>query len=231
MAVALSPAQRALIRGRNLGVRILAEFRFSGTTYRFTDHTDSIVWGGHTWLGTGQLADLSSRALSMGTAAEGVSLRINGAGLATDGDPSGATLLSAIYAEAKKSDPVDLFLLYFDGATGVPVFDTPFMLGRLAGAPLSRTPGGAAVMTLEIEPEELMLSRAPGRTRTDTDQRRMWPTGGGGLHLVATAAAQAGSVWWGQDAPSGGGTAASPGGFGGGGGARSQETSGFAQLS
>ena len=150
---------------------------------------------------------------SSGSGADGISIDINGAGLATSDDPSGAALLATIYDEAKKGDAVDIQALYFDALTGAALFAVPEYTGFLAGAPLVREPGGAATMTLEIESDELMLARAPGRVLSESDQRRMWPTGGGGLHLIVAAAAQAGSVFWGQDAPKG--TAMVAGGGGG----------------
>ncbi|GBF56444.1 hypothetical protein PbB2_00100 [Candidatus Phycosocius bacilliformis] len=201
MALALTTPQRNLLRSRNIGLRMLVQFTFGANIYRFTDDEDTIVWNGFNWLGAGQIATISARALTAGSSADGVTITVNGAGLATPDDPSAATLLATIYAEAKQWDRVDMFLLYFDAATGVPVFQAPFLIGRLAGAPLLRQPGAAAQLQLEIEADDIILDRAPGRTRSDSDQRRMWPVGGGGFHLAGAASAQAGSVWWGQDAP------------------------------
>jgi hypothetical protein len=214
MAISLTAPQRAQLRGRNLGMRVLVRFNFSGTIYRFTDDDQPISWDGFTWTGAGQLATLSARGLSAGASTDGLSIQINGAGLATTDDPSGATLLATIYDEAKQWDPVDLWYLYFDASTGVPLFSVPLLSGRLSGAPLNRQPSGTAAMTLEIESDDILLDRSPGRTRSDFDQKRMWPTGGGGFHLAGSAAAQAGSVWWGQDAPKTAGM--TQGGYGGG---------------
>lgn len=201
MALALTTPQRNLIRSRVIGVRMLVQFTLGANIYRFTDDEDTIVWNGFNWLGAGQVASISARSLSAGSGADGVTIEVNGAGLATLDDPSSATLLATIYAEAKQWDRVDISLLYFDAATGVPSFSVPFLIGRLAGAPLVREPGSAARLQLEIEADDIILDRASNRTRSDADQRRMWPTGGGGFHLAGSAAAQAGSVWWGQDAP------------------------------
>lgn len=202
MALALTTPQRNLLRSRNIGLRMLVQFTLGANIYRFTDDEDTIFWNGFNWLGAGQIATISARALTAGSSADGVTITVNGAGLATPDDPSSATLLATIYAEAKQWDRVDMYLLYFDAATGVPVFQAPFLIGRLAGAPLLRQPGAAAQLQLEIEADDIILDRAPGRTRSDSDQRRMWPVGGGGFHLAGAASAQAGSVWWGQDAPS-----------------------------
>lgn len=218
MALALTTPQRTQLRGRNIGLRMLVQFTLGSNIYRFTDDEDTIVWNGFNWLGAGQIASMSARSLTAGSGADGVMIEINGAGLATVDDPSSATLLATIYAEAKQWDKVDIFVLYFDAATGVPSFAVPYLIGRLAGAPLVREPGAAARLQLEIEADDIILDRASNRTRSDADQKRMWPTGGGGFHLVGSAAAQAGSVWWGQDAPSSGGTNGSGGGVSSGGG-------------
>lgn len=202
MALALTTGQRNQLRARNVGLRMLVQFTLGANIYRFTDDPDTISWNGFNWLGAGQIATISARSLTAGSGADGLTIEVNGAGLATADDPSSATLLATIYAEAKQWDRVDIYLLYFDVATGVPSFSVPFLIGRLAGAPLVREPGAAARLQLEIEPDDIILDRASNRTRSDADQRRMWPTGGGGFHLTGTAAAQAGSVWWGQDAPS-----------------------------
>jgi Uncharacterized conserved protein (DUF2163) len=220
MAISLTSPQRAQLRGRNLGMRILVRFNFSGVIYRFTDHDQTITWDGFDWIGAGQLATLSARGLSAGASTDGLSIQINGAGLATPEDPSGATLLATIYDEAKQWDFVDLYYLYFDAQTGVPIFSVSLLAGRLSGAPLSRQPGGDAVMTLEIESDDILLDRSPGRTRSDSDQKRMWPIGGGGFHLAGSAAAQGGSVWWGQDAPQTAGMVSGGGSYSGGGGGR-----------
>lgn len=226
MALALTALQRTQLRGRNIGLRMLVQFTLGSNIYRFTDDEDTIVWNGFNWLGAGQIASMSARSLTAGSGADGVIIEINGAGLATVDDPSSATLLATIYAEAKQWDKVDIFVLYFDAATGVPSFSVPFLIGRLAGAPLVREPGGAARLQLEIEADDIILDRASNRTRSDSDQKRMWPVGGGGFHLAGAAAAQAGSVWWGQDAPSsvvasgnasGGGVSSGGGGTGSGG--------------
>lgn len=201
MALALTTGQRNQLRARNVGLRVLVQFTLGSNIYRFTDDPDTISWNGFNWLGAGQIATISARSLAAGSGADGITIEVNGAGLATADDPSSATLLATIYAEAKQWDPVDVYLLYFDAATGVPSFSVPFLIGRLAGAPLVREPGAAARLQLEIEPDDIILDRASNRTRSDADQKRMWPTGGGGFHLTGTAAAQAGSVWWGQDAP------------------------------
>lgn len=202
MALALTTAQRNQLRARNVGLRMLVQFTLGANIYRFTDDPDTIIWNGFNWLGAGQIATISARSLSAGSSADGVTIEVNGAGLATADDPSAATLLATVYAEAKQWDRVDIYLLYFDVATGVPSFAVPFLIGRLAGAPLVREPGAAARLQLEIEADDIILDRASNRTRSDADQRRMWPTGGGGFHLSGAAAAQLGSVWWGQDAPS-----------------------------
>jgi hypothetical protein len=201
MALALTTPQRNQLRARNLALRLLVQFTFGANIYRLTDDPDTISWNGFDWLGAGQIATVSPRALSGGSSADGLTIEVNGAGLATADDPSAATLLATIYAEAKQWDKVDIYVLYLDTATGVPSFSVPFLIGRLAGAPLVREPGGAARLMLEIEADDIILDRASNRTRSDADQRRMWPTGGGGFHLTGTAAAQLGSVWWGQDAP------------------------------
>jgi hypothetical protein len=222
MALALSVSERAALRGRSLALRYLVAFTFGATVYRFTDSEFNITWGGHDWFAAGQIATISPRGFSTGSSADGFAIEINGAGLATADDPSGAALLATIYDEAKKGDAVDVLALYFDANTGAALFSVPEYTGFLAGAPLSREPGGAATMTLEIESDEIMLARAPGRVLSDPDQRRMWPTGGGGLHLIVAAAAQAGSVFWGQDAPKNTGVVASGGASGGGSGGGSQ---------
>jgi hypothetical protein len=197
-------------------MRMLVQFTLGSNIYRLTDDEDTIVWNSFNWLGAGQIASISARSLTAGSGSDGVTIEVNGAGLATVDDPSSATLLATIYAEAKQWDKVDIYLLYFDAATGVPSFSVPFLIGRLAGAPLVREPGGAARLQLEIEADDIILDRASNRTRSDADQKRMWPTGGGGFHLVGSAAAQGGSVWWGQDAPSS--VVASGNASGGGGG-------------
>ena len=218
MALALTTPQRTQLRSRNIGLRMLVQFTFGANVYRFTDDEDTIVWNGFNWLGAGQIASMSARSLTAGSGADGVTIEVNGAGLATVDDPSSATLLATIYAEAKQWDKVDIHVLYFDAGTGAPSFSVPYLIGRLAGAPLLREPGSAARLQLEIEADDIILDRASNRTRSDADQKRMWPTGGGGFHLAGSAAAQAGSVWWGQDAPSSGVANGSGGGVSSGGG-------------
>ncbi len=225
MALALTTPQRNQLRSRNIALRLLVQFTFGANIYRCTDDESTITWNGFDWLGAGQIATISSRSLSAGSGADGVVIEVNGAGLATADDPSAATLLATIYAEAKQWDKVDIYLLYLVAATGAPSFSVPYLIGRLAGAPLMRAPGGAARLQLEIEPDDIILDRASNRTRSDADQKRMWPVGGGGFHLTGAAAAQLGSVWWGQDAPAsvvangggtGGGVQSGGGGYGAG---------------
>ncbi len=231
MALALTTQQRSMLRSRVIGLRMLVRFTFGSTVYRFTDDENTITWNGFDWQGAGQIASISSRSLTAGSSVEGVTIEVNGAGLATPDDPSAATLLATIFAEAKQWDKVDMFVLYFDAATGVPVFQVPFLIGRLAGAPLVREPGNAARLQLEIEADDIILDRASNRTRSDADQRRMWSSGGGGFHLTGSAAAQGGSVWWGQDAPGSAVSVASAAGGsvsgGGGGGSRGGRGSGL----
>jgi hypothetical protein len=56
-------------------------------------------------------------------------------------------------------------------------------------------------MTLEIEGDDILMDRTAGRVRSDADQQRMYPTGGGGFHLVAQATGQGGVVHWGSETP------------------------------
>jgi hypothetical protein len=106
MALSLSTADRAFLRRKTVAVRLLAEFRLATGTVRATDHTDAIVWGGHTWTGMGQIATVSSRTFSGGMSFSGLSIEINGAGLATPDDPSGAILMASILNDAAPLDPV-----------------------------------------------------------------------------------------------------------------------------
>jgi hypothetical protein len=222
MPLSLTTAERAFLRRPVLGIRLLAEFHLSGGVVRASNAEGPITALGQTWPGLGQIVDVSGRGFS-GSGASGITITINGAGLATETDPSGATLLATIYGEAQPLDPVILRQFVFDGTTleAGPVL--PYFTGFLSTGSHTITPGGAAVMTLEIESDDLMLKRSALRVRSDDDQRRMWPTGGGGFHQLPRAVSQDGVVWWGQDAPAGatfagggaGGGGAGPGGGGG----------------
>ena len=209
MPLNLSPAAVALLESDRLHERLLLRFDLSGSgsvvTYRFTDDDGTISWNGHDWVGAGQIASVSARGFSMGTSASGLQVLVNGAGLATEGDPSGATLLASILEEARREDAVIITRLHYDPVTLAPVDESDYFYGSIARTPLQRQPvsGGRRVaqLVLEVESDELLLGGAGGRYRSDADQRRMWPEGGGGLHLVVTTAASGQSVFWGQDAP------------------------------
>lgn len=209
MPIALPPEAVAVLESGRLHMRLLLTFELTGgatpETYRFTDEDGNIVWDGHEWMGTGQVASISARGFSVGTAAGGIAVQVNGAGLATEADPSGAALLATIVDEANRRDGVTIDRLFFDPVTAQPLFVLPFFDGYIARMPLRRQRGNGqgleGVLVLELESDELMLDRAAGRYRSDADQRRTWTVGGGGLHMVVTTAASGGSVFWGQDAP------------------------------
>jgi hypothetical protein len=213
MPLPLTSGERAFLRRPVLGIRLLAEFHLSTGIVRASNAEWPIDALGETWPGLGQIVGVSGRGFA-GQGASGLTITINGAGLATETDPSGATLLASIYDAARVLDPVILRQFLFDGTTleAGPVL--PYFTGFLSTGSHSVTPGGPAVMTLEIENDTLMLSRSAGRVRSDEDQRRMWPTGGGGFHQLPRAVSQDGVVWWGQDAPQG--TTFAGGGVGGG---------------
>jgi hypothetical protein len=209
MPLPLTSGERAFLRRPVLGIRLLAEFHLSTGIVRASNAEWPIEALGHTWPGLGQLAEVSGRGFS-GQGASGLTITINGAGLATETDPSGATLLASIYDDAQPLDAVILRQFVFDGITMEAGPVLPYFTGFLSNGSHTVTPGGPAVMTLEIENDTLMLARSAGRVRSDEDQRRMWPTGGGGFHQLPRAVSQDGVVWWGQDAPQGA-TFASPG--------------------
>lgn len=212
--IPLTGSEIAFLQRRAIGLRLLVELQLASGTIRATDHDTDLVVSGQTWTGMGQIASVSGTSFGAGPGFAGLSIVINGAGLGTADDPSGATLLATLYAEPVQLRPVIVRQLVFDMETGELGPVLPFFTGSIARAPLVRAPGGAATLTLELESDDLMLERDAARTRSDADQTRMWPTGGGGFHQVATASAQNGVVWWGQDAPPGTSFAAPPGGGG-----------------
>lgn len=209
MPLSLSTAMQAAIAAGRLHMRLLVQFDLTGgaspATYRFTDDDGTISWGGHDWIGAGQIASISAPSFGASTSTGGLVVTVNGAGLATEGDPSGAALLATVLDEARRLDAVSIQRLHYDAGTLEILDVSPYWDGYIARLPLRREPVGEggmqAVLTMELESDELMLQRSPGRYRSDADQRRMWPVGGGGLHLVVTTAASGQSVFWGQDAP------------------------------
>lgn len=209
MPLSLPPEAVAVLENGRLYERLLLRFDLTGSgstvSYRFTDDDATITWNGHDWVGAGQIAEVGARGFSLGTTASGLQVVVNGAGLATAGDPSGATLLASILEEARPYDAVALTRLHYDVATLTPLFESDYYYGYISRMPLQRQPVGEgpmlAQLVLEIESDELLLRRAGGRYRSDADQRRMWPVGGGGFHRVVTTAASGQSVFWGQDAP------------------------------
>lgn len=202
MPLSLTSGERAFLRRPRLGLRLLAAFHFASGVVRVSNAEGTITALGFDWPGLGQLAEVSGRGFG-GSGFAGLTITINGAGLATPDDPSGASLLALIYEDAAPLDPVVVHQFVFDLDTLEPGPVLPYFTGTLSTAQTSATPGGAAIMRLEIEGDDLMLERSAGRVRSDEDQTRMWPVGGGGFHQVPRAVAQAGVVWWGQDAPAG----------------------------
>jgi len=199
----------AALTDRRVVIRLLLTFELTGgaspATYRFTDDDGTIAFDGQEWLGMGQIASISAPTFTTGTSASGLVVQVNGAGLATDGDPSGAALLATVLDEARPRDAVTIERLHFDSESFEPLDVTPYFDGYIGRVAVRREPvsgtGMEGVLVMELESDELLLSRSGGRYRSDADQRRMWPVGGGGLHLVVTTAASGQSVFWGQDAP------------------------------
>ena len=94
--------------------------------------------------------------------------------------------------------PCTLFMAVMDGA-GAAQHVMPMFSGFLDDIEISDSEGQATTVSLSIESNNRELSRSNGRTRSDSDQRRV--SAGDGFFKHAANAATDSSIYWGRKGP------------------------------
>ena len=196
------------------------EFRYLIAVERETDpfhvgtHTpgEIIPWEGKSWYGIGGLVQIPDVVTSTGTAADQITVTVNGSALTAP--PPGYESINSVLRGYLQSDLINarcaITELLIHPDTGEPVEGIPFFAGAIDHAPLDLD---RSRLSVRVRSNRQALGWDNARTRCDADQRRHTPTDGS-LRFVSDEAARGAKVAWGYQ-PKTAGRSGGGGGYGG----------------
>ena len=185
MARALSSAMKTAIAAAVVRPVLLIEQTFrTGTAYMWTG-VGPLVWGGHTWLGLGDMINISELEENADISAKGVTISLKGV--------QSSDITKAL-TEMARNKPGKIRMALIDAAGAV--ISTPKVMfsGKLDTCVVD---DGADTCTISIALEsELIDLERPREVRlTDQEQQKRYP-GDRGLENIA--ALQDASIPWGS---------------------------------
>lgn len=201
------------------------EFRYLVSVERETDpfyvgtHTpgEIISWDSQSWYGVGGLITIPDLTTSTGTAADQITLTVNGSALTAP--PPGYDSVNSVLRGYLQSDLInarcEITELIIDPDTGEPSDGISVFAGAIDHAPLNLD---RSRLSVRVRSNRQALGWDNARTRSDADQRRH-SANDGSLRFVSDEAARGAKVAWGYQ-PKTGTRSNGGGGYGGGGGSR-----------
>lgn len=170
MARQMSPAMLAAIQSNNILPAIFCSILFqTGAVYLWTGY-GSIVWGGNTWQGIGNLGEIT-------TVEEGADVQARQVVLSLSGFD--ADLVSLLLTELKVGSPAALYLGLFSASPPALLADPiPIWAGRTDQNTIE-VGGETASVSLNCESRLLDLNSNAARRYTNDDQRLDYPQDAG----------------------------------------------------
>lgn len=181
MAVTLTEAQRAALRGHAIGLRVLVDLYFGSGRYSFWDGAEHYTIDGVQYLAAGAFASVSAISYGQDLGAEGIEIILDGtrllAGSAEEGDP--AAVLASIHSETYHQQRVDVRFAFFSAETGELILTLRRFAGLIDQAEIKEVPAGdegpgGAFLVLKCESIARRYGRREGRTRSHEDQSEIW---------------------------------------------------------
>lgn len=178
---------------------LLAEFDFDGgTVYMWTGY-GTLSWGGHSFLGAGNLCGVAPIAEVVDTSAKGTSFTLNGI-------PS--SLLATALTENYQGRAAKLWLGALDSSNAI-IADPYLIFGGRMDTMTIDDGGETGSISLTAENRLIDLNRSRERRYTDQDQRIDYPSDLGLQYVVGLQDKQI--VWGaGTNSASGAGDAVAP---------------------
>lgn len=141
------------------------EGEFAAGTVRLWTGLGSITWNGSSWLGAGELLNVSSIEASGDVRAQGVTISLSG---------MPGSLISLALAQAQQGLPGRIYLGLMDSA-GAVIADPHLAFSGRLDVPVIDDAGDSCTITISYEGRLIDLQRARERRYTDEDQRIQHP--------------------------------------------------------
>lgn len=172
----LTPAQLTHYQGEHFRETVFAEMHFASGVMRVHDSTGAITWGGHDWLGLGDLGAISEIEESSDLGVRTFTLTLSGV------DPG--LLASALDRTDYKGREVALWLGQLDAAGDL--IDTPRVLARgmMDVAGIIRQ-DGLGQISMRCERESVRLARPLTTRMSDQDHQLRHPGDKINSHMAA----------------------------------------------
>lgn len=204
MARNLTAAQLAEITAQNLRPALFVSLAFtSGTVYLWSG-VGSISWNGQTWLGVGDLGQVSPIGETSDVTAVSVKLSLSGIP---------ADMVTHALGEVRQGAPVFIYQAFLTTAGGIVSSPNTAWSGRMDTCEISES-GETAIISITAESRMLDLRRICPRRYENQDQTIDFI---GDLGFSYVASLQEASVFWGVAAPTSAPIGGGGGGMGGGG--------------
>lgn len=188
MARILTESVVAALSAESVRVAYLIELSFDLAPLRVWTGTGPFEWttAGKTFIGYGDLLDLSDMEETEGVEANGIDITLSG---------TSPTIISVILGENYRNRRMRVWLALFDTATGE-LLDDPVSVfaGRMDTISLTDA-GNTAQVRIACESKLIDLKRARERRFTHEDQQDLYP---GDLGLEFVAALQEKETPWGR---------------------------------
>lgn len=211
MAKTFSTALTEGLDSGHVSFRYLVAVTVGDTVYRIGNHTPGewLTWDGEDWWGIGSMLGVPDFQTSQGLAADQVIFRINGALLEQPpiGYRDAASWLRDILRTDLVNRRLDCFEIYEDPGTGDVLGGFPQFAGLIDNTPLDQD---KPELSIRVRSNRQAFGWSNGRTRSDSDQRRIDAEDGSFRH-TADEFARNGKLPWGRKGNT-------PGGSGGAGG-------------
>lgn len=212
MAIALTPAQRAMLRSGALKIRTLVDVHLDSGRCSFWDGEGAWSTGDTTYLPAAEFGEISTISAGADLGAEGMEMRLNGSALMrASPEPSDPrALFATLEQEDYQLRRVDVTFAFFDGETD----ELVLLMRRYAGFidQVRQTEeiaegGSAEWLIFALESIVRRYGVRGARTRSHEDQQEIWP-GDTFFKFTAPSIATQSSRYWGRKSPA----TAAPGG-------------------
>lgn len=141
------------------------EGEFSAGTVRLWTGVGTVTWNGESWLGAGELLDVSPIEVSGDVRASGMSVSLSG---------MPGSLISVVLAQAQQGLAGRVYVGLMDSA-GAVIADPHLAFSGRLDVPIIDDAGDRCTITISYEGRLIDLQRARERRYTDEDQRIEFP--------------------------------------------------------
>ncbi|MGL5116504.1 MAG: hypothetical protein ACRC7C_14390 [Beijerinckiaceae bacterium] len=211
MALALTGAQRALLRGPAIAIRVLVDLYLGSGRYSFWDGAEHMTLSGQMYLAAGAFSSVSSISFGQDLGADGIEIVFDATRL-LEGSPEPfdpAALLATIHDETYHQKRVDIRFAFFDPETGEQALTVRRFGGvidqiEIRDAPPGEDGPGGALMVIRCESIARRYGRREGRTRSHEDQTEIWGADDFFKFTSSTIASERNIVWGRKPAGAGG---------------------------